>query len=526
MNLNEVLKAYVDSVNHFGLEDLDELSRDQFRQAHKFGVHDVSENIIKDFGWTKLKIKVLELANHGPNPGPDEKGHFSFIIREICWVAFVLGTSVSDLTRDAFLAQTNRVTRSELESLDKWNTIREIAQAYDFVRLSPIINGPVNGAMPFDPVPFGYSVSRISTQVGKDGNTERQWISAPTSRPASDILESVPEGHEVKGVSTLVSGDGRTVQQWIKTNSIKESREEAILRLMKDLPSLISPRPEPIDMSVSAFDNDILAVYPMGDPHIGMLSWSPETGDDFDLSKAEHIMQSAMVELVTRGTRAENALIVNLGDFFHSDNNQNRTNRAGHPLDVDGRWAKVLQTGVSIIVHMINTALEHHKHVHVVNVIGNHDDHSAIFLSVSLWAYYRNEPRVTIDMSPSGAKWFRFGSNLIGMTHGHEMRHSDLESIMASERPKDWGETQHRFWLCGHIHHSVRKEERGCVIESFRTLAPRDAWAARAGYKSGRDMNRITLHREFGEIGRDIVNASYLKLKYASQSKTTNKVPS
>jgi hypothetical protein len=40
------------------------------------------------------------------------------------------------------------------------------------------------------------------------------------------------------------------------------------------------------------------------------------------------------------------------------------------------------------------------------------------------------------------------------------------------------------------------------MVEYFRTLAARDAWHAGQGYRSGRDMQCIIHHREFGEIGR------------------------
>jgi hypothetical protein len=42
----------------------------------------------------------------------------------------------------------------------------------------------------------------------------------------------------------------------------------------------------------------------------------------------------------------------------------------------------------------------------------------------------------------------------------------------------------------------------GVLIEWFRTLAPRDAWATGAGYRSGRDMYAVIHHKEYGEVER------------------------
>ena len=82
--------------------------------------------------------------------------------------------------------------------------------------------------------------------------------------------------------------------------------------------------------------------------------------------------------------------------------------------------------------------------------------------------------------------------------------------IMATDRQKDWGETDYRYWWTGHIHHDSVKEFAGVKCESFRVLAHVDAYAANAGYRSGRDMKAIILHKEYGEVGRHIINPKML----------------
>ena len=51
---------------------------------------------------------------------------------------------------------------------------------------------------------------------------------------------------------------------------------------------------------------------------------------------------------------------------------------------------------------------------------------------------------------------------------------------------------------------------RACRVESFRVLAPNDAWAENKGYRPQRDMKAIILHRDFGEVARHIVNPNML----------------
>ena len=77
---------------------------------------------------------------------------------------------------------------------------------------------------------------------------------------------------------------------------------------------------------------------------------------------------------------------------------------------------------------------------------------------------------------------------------------------MATDRAKDWGETEYRYWATGHIHHDTLKEYPGVKVESFRTIAAKDAYATWNGYRSGQDSKAIVYHKDFGEVERHTVN--------------------
>jgi len=81
---------------------------------------------------------------------------------------------------------------------------------------------------------------------------------------------------------------------------------------------------------------------------------------------------------------------------------------------------------------------------------------------------------------------------------------------MAADEPEAWGRTKYHYWLTGHIHHLTRKEYPGCIVESFRTMAARDYFAQHGGYRSGRSMEAMVLHREFGEFARYTVDIRQL----------------
>jgi hypothetical protein len=323
-------------------------------------------------------------------------------------------------------------------------------------------------------------------------------------------VEPLPAGFDLRRVSTYVNADGETKGQWFIAGKRVESPDELLARIAADLPRTVPARDGTIAAPSSPAVADLMAVYPLGDPHVGMLAWAPESGADFDLKTCEALMVGAMRDLVLRGPRTERALVLNLGDFFHFDNAAARTTRGDHTLDVDSRAPKVMAVGLRIMIALIDAALEHHGSVTVDNRVGNHDGHTSLMLSLALGAYYRAEPRVEIPPTVSHRAYYRHGRTLIGTTHGDRAKGQDLESIMAAERPEDWGATRHRYWLVGHVHHTRVQEYRGCRVESFRTLAARDSWHAAEGYVSGRDLHRIVYHAQHGEQSREVVSVGAL----------------
>lgn len=336
------------------------------------------------------------------------------------------------------------------------------------------------------------------------------WGALVAEALSQTTVPVLPVRHRLKGVSSLVDPDGTVRAQWVKTAAEVETREAVLERLLVELPTKVPVRRGRVARPKGPASDELLAVYPLGDPHVGLLAWQPESGADFDLKICEQLLTDAMRNLVLRGPRTKRALILNLGDYLHFDGVSHHTTKGDHALDVDGRTAKVLAIGLRIFTTLIDAALEHHDHVDVDCRIGNHDGYTSIMLALALAAFYRNEPRVSVPATIAHRSYHVHGACLIGTTHGDRAKPEALAEIMAAERPEEWGRTRHRFWYVGHVHHQVVKEHRGCRVESFRTLAARDSWHAAQGYVSGRDMHRITLHTEHGEISREIVNVDAL----------------
>lgn len=331
--------------------------------------------------------------------------------------------------------------------------------------------------------------------------------------PQHDMTHTVPDGFNVKGVSTLYNGDGEVAAQWVKSTADDERRIEIAREFIAGLAEGLKGVAKPVKINRKNFEREILCAYGAGDPHFGMRAWADETGGaNFDLTIAADEFKTAVSHLIELAPTSEHGMFIDVGDTTHADSRKNVTPQSGNLLDIDSRYQKVVRVTAGIYRFVIDALLRKHKTVDVIVAPGNHSPDTAGWLSFCLSLVYENEPRVRVNLSPSYYLYHRFGNVLIGVTHGDKAaKFRDLAEIMAADRAKDWGETKHRYWFTGHIHHEKEQEFRGCVVRSLNTLAPADSWNAEQGYRSRRQMTRFDMHSEHGEVGRGVFNVGMVK---------------
>lgn len=364
-------------------------------------------------------------------------------------------------------------------------------------------------------VPAGFILKGQSALVGEDGKTRQRWDKTTRAGLEPDAAHRLPDPKKTIKLSTQYGPDGSIMSQWVAEKPEDQARETAWRAFAKELAEDI-PRLAPLS-APAPLRSDMLTVYPVGDHHVGMFSWAEETGGDYDTEIAGRLLQGAMQHLVSIAARGDTGLIVFLGDFMHYDSMFAVTPTSRNELDSDTRFPKMVKAARCMMQGAIDLALQAHQKVHVIVEIGNHDLASSIWLMEVLTVLYGDEPRVTIDTSPMHYHYYRFGKVLIGSHHGHGTKMAQLPLTMANDRPEDWGQTEFRHWLTGHIHHSKTQaaisaqDYSGCTVESFRILAPPDAWAHQKGYRPFRDMKAINYHAEHGEVERHTVNPKMIE---------------
>jgi len=317
-------------------------------------------------------------------------------------------------------------------------------------------------------------------------------LTGPNPRMRIREQYPVPSGHIVQGWSELVKADdddplGRIVY-WVKSNKkLTDQLDEC--RVAAEAMAVDLPKMSPVKYRGNVKNESQFAVMPIGDPHIGLRTWSKEVGVDWDVPIALRVYEKVFRRLFERTPDTKECIVFNSGDFFHADNMRGETERSGHKLDLDGRPGYWMDAGMGLMKLLLVMALQKYEKVHFVNAPGNHDDILGLALGVFVKHVFENEPRMTCQLGNNAFQYVERGKVALGFAHGHTCRLNALPGKMADDQHGMWGRTTHRHWITGHVHHNQWlqfKEHPGCTVESVGIIPPRDAYAYGGGYGAKR----------------------------------------
>ena len=323
--------------------------------------------------------------------------------------------------------------------------------------------------------------------------------------PHRDVNHRTMEGFNAKFVTSRYDGEGNLQGQYVRQEREKFDLE-AMLEDFRDglkdeLQGLHKPIPKPADTV-----DKLMNCYMIGDHHLGMYAWSKQTGEDsYDTDIGVNILESAIDSLVARSPDSRHGLLVNLGDFFHSNNIKSETG-SGTPLDSDGRYGRTVRMGINLVKRLIVRLLQKHEVVTVLNVRGNHDPDAALWLNEALKMYFADDPRVTIPDNYDKFTHLEFGNSLIVTHHGDKINPQRIYESVTRKLAVEWGRSKYRFGWLGHLHHKEAKEIGGMMFEQWNVLAAPDAWHSGSGFGSSRSMTCVVLSEEYGEDSRVIIN--------------------
>jgi len=252
-----------------------------------------------------------------------------------------------------------------------------------------------------------------------------------------------------------------------------------------------------------------LLVIDIADLHIGKLADKSETGDSYntDIGVKRALEGVNGILSKAKGFPIDKILFIIGNDVLHIDN-ANKSTSAGTTQDVDGMWYKNYEIArdlyIKIIEMLVNVA-----DVHIVHNPSNHDYISGFMLADSVYCWFRKHKNITFDVSNSHRKYFIYGKNLIGSSHGDGAKMADMPLLMANEAPLQWANTFYRYIYLHHIHHKdvtkfkSGKDYQGVTVEYLRSPSGTDSWHHRNGYQHAPKAIEAFIHsKNFGQVAR------------------------
>lgn len=245
-------------------------------------------------------------------------------------------------------------------------------------------------------------------------NRARKWAEASEGEVSALEATGLQPGTAKHGWRIVQHEDGSRDSVFWKAS---DEEQQDFLQRVKDAFEGMTPA-----VPVIAPDRvaaDLCNVFPLFDVHWGMHAWGKETrNQDYDLREAAADMKNSFEAVLNLAPKAQEAVLIIGGDFFHADDNTAETPRSRHKLDVDGRFYKVVEEAIEVLSYVVERLLSHHKELTICVIRGNHDEHSHMLLSVGLGQRYRENPRVTVQKSRDGLFMKQWGRAAIFVHHG------------------------------------------------------------------------------------------------------------
>jgi hypothetical protein len=280
-----------------------------------------------------------------------------------------------------------------------------------------------------------------------------------------------------KGISLLVKNPKGGVGI-----SLEQMREDFVKEMIEYSPNYDAPILDKVEEAH-------LLTIDIADLHIGKLSTISEHGETYNVSVAVDRALTAVMSLVDKasGYNIEQVLFVIGNDVLHTDN-INRQTTNGTNQDTDGTWYDNFKMARNLYVSILEYLSRKFK-VHVVHNPSNHDFVSGYMLADSVYSWLHKNKNITWDISTRHRKYYKYGVNLIGTSHGDGAALDKLPLLMAEEAKEMWGTTIFRCIFLHHLHHMKKYKFQtgadfpGVTVEYLRSPSGSDSWHHKNGYQ-------------------------------------------
>jgi len=360
--------------------------------------------------------------------------------------------------------------------------------------------------------------SQISREVKENFNvhqevtTIRRWINKVRKREGVYIpnnFECDLDDHNFNPPENWSHGWLKTKNSsiFIKNDNDVVTYEEIRDDIVEDMKKH-APIYDKIDYPNIKQDKHCLII-DIADLHIGKLSSSSETGEAYNMDKAIERALNGVDGVISKsaGYKIDRILFVIGNDILHIDSPK-RATTSGTPQDTDGMWYDAFTNARKLYVRIIER-LSVIAPIHVIHCPSNHDYMSGFMLADTIYSWFHNNPNISFDVSNAHRKYFRYGTSLLGFSHGDGAKMPDYPLLMANEAKNMWAATQYRYVYLHHIHHKdinifkKGKDYPGATVEYLRSPSASDSWHHRNGYQHAPKAIEGFIHSlEHGQVAK------------------------
>lgn len=211
--------------------------------------------------------------------------------------------------------------------------------------------------------------------------------------------------------------------------------------------------------------------------HLGKMSWSGETGQDYDKNIARERFNTIYSEIMEQQEieKCNTCLLCIGNDFFNSDT-VNATTTKGTPQTNDLRWQKLFNIGLELYTQMILGLSDRFNNIEVRLQSGNHDKMASFYLYMALSCYFKDVKNIHFSQDYKDVQCFLWGKCGIFFSHGDSNLKRLIKSIPA-EFYEEWGKTTFRELHLGHLHKEVVvDDDSGMITRRIGSPTATDQW--------------------------------------------------
>ena len=267
------------------------------------------------------------------------------------------------------------------------------------------------------------------------------------------------------------------------------------------------PKYKPISLPI--VNDPHLLVVDIADAHFGKLASSYETGETYNINIAKQRVIEGVQGIVSKANAfdVERVMLVVGNDVLHYDNAA-KTTTSGTRQDSDVMFHDMFNTALETFIEVIEWLSLQYK-VDIVFNPSNHDYLGGWMFARALSCWFRGNDNIVVDDSIAHRKYYQYGVNMIGTSHGDGARMENMPLLMANEQPMMWATTKYRYVYLHHIHHKQRnhfqsgKDYIGVTVEYLRSPSASDSWHYRNGYVGAKKaIEGFIHHKDNGQIAR------------------------